>query len=387
MNKNYLLGKLPPFQNSTKKIVEEQNYSDIENAIINAHYQYEDQYLIIAPFFHKGSFRKSCVYLFQWVVKNLPYKIESSFNQKIKSPAAILATSTNDCKNYSLFIGGVLHALEKLYYPGMKLKYRFGAYSNNKFPDHVYIIAEYKGETIILDAVIKKFDFEEIPYFYKDKKINMALNSVSGVGCRSCGRAYVGNNPLALIDPTGGFLSNLISSIKIRRRGCSSEDWQGWDEQDRKNLQGVGSSVRGYVLRDDRDAACEAANVIAYIQANGLDNLLLNGPAETIPGTAWRNVTIKEIADKLRRGGMPNEANQFEQNFRFNQPLPSLPNRNLSIPASSSFQRTRTTATPGNMFANVPGGSVQNSGGGGGINPLLIAGGLAAALFFFMRKK
>lgn len=387
ISKEKILGKLPPFKNEVQQITENQSYSDIEQAILNAHLKYADQYLKIAPFFYKGSFYKSAKFLFQWVVENIPYKIESSYSQKIKSPAAIIATHSSDCKNYSLFIGGVLQGLEKLYFPGLSIKYRFANYSGGKYPEHVYVIANYKGEEIILDAVTKKFNIEEIYYFHIDKKPkNMALHSINGLSNCVCDTgAAVGNNPLAMIDPTGGFLSNLISKIKIRRKGCSSEDWQGWDAQDVKNRQGVGSSVRGYVLRDDRDAACEALNVLSYIQANGLDNLILNGPAETIPGTAWRNVTFEEIANKLRRGGLVNEANEFLQNMQFRQPLPNLPNtRSLSIPANSSFQlKSGAGSAPASSLFS--GGTQQPAGGGSNI-PLLI-GGAAIAIFFLLRKK
>lgn len=178
MNRNQLLQILPPFGNKNKVLKYDQSTKDIITEILKAHDLYKNDYKKISPYF-KGvndiATAKNC---YQFLKNNIVYKIDSGENQLIKSPAAILATKKSDCKCYSLFIGGILGALN------IPFCYRFASYNAyDKTPGHVFICM-YPGtkNEVWIDAVLPTFNNRK-KYNYKIDK--MAINSISGIGAPS----------------------------------------------------------------------------------------------------------------------------------------------------------------------------------------------------------
>jgi hypothetical protein len=181
-----LLGILPPYQNKKYLLVNNQTTTDIIKQIIEAHKLYAKDYDKIAGYFWKGSVKKTCKYLFDFLKHNVKYSIEPDTHQSVKSPAAILATGMfahgkNDCKHYSLFQAGVLDALRRM---GKKIDwaYRFANYKLlSTTPHHVFVVVTIDGVEYWCDPVLNKWN-EKKPYINKiDKK--MSLYTISGVGC------------------------------------------------------------------------------------------------------------------------------------------------------------------------------------------------------------
>lgn len=163
-----------------------QSVGDIMAGILATHKRYAGDYDKIAPTFDGGSTRQICQRLYNFLLDRTHYKVEPDDKQTLRSPAAILALGGNpahglDCKSYSLFIGGVLDALNRR---GHRIKwcYRFASYRiGDRLPHHVFIVVnpDTKNE-IFVDPVIQPFNYKK-PYFYKiDKYLNMALYSISG---------------------------------------------------------------------------------------------------------------------------------------------------------------------------------------------------------------
>lgn len=163
-----------------------QSVGDIMAGILATHKRYAGDYNKIAPTFDGGSTRQICQRLYNFLLDRTHYKVEPDDKQTLRSPAAILALGGNpahglDCKSYSLFIGGVLDALNRR---GHRIKwcYRFASYRiGDRLPHHVFIVVnpDTKNE-IFVDPVIQPFNYKK-PYFYKiDKYPNMALYSISG---------------------------------------------------------------------------------------------------------------------------------------------------------------------------------------------------------------
>jgi hypothetical protein len=189
MDANKLLNSLPKFNNRKILIKKNQNVDDIIKALNIAHNQYKKDYDLIAKKFI-GHNKKQTVYnIWKFLKKNIPYKAEPDTMQTIKSPAAIIHTGLlgnkslyyNDCKNYSLFAGGILSALNRQGY-NIPYVYRFASYNmfdNN--PQHVFIVINPEGQEIWLDAVLSKFDYKK-PYQYKkDKNFDNMMYQISGV--------------------------------------------------------------------------------------------------------------------------------------------------------------------------------------------------------------
>ena len=113
MQKNLLLGRLKPFGGNSKMLVRDQQVPDIISAMLSAHKMYASEYDKIAQDFYSGDGVQTAKKLFDFLKKNVRYKIESDKAQRIMSPGAILSLGKNDCKNYALFIMGVLDSLKR----------------------------------------------------------------------------------------------------------------------------------------------------------------------------------------------------------------------------------------------------------------------------------
>lgn len=188
MNPKVLLQNLPPFNNAKILIKKNQSVNDIIKALQMAHVQYKSHYDKIAHEFLGHSKKQTAFNIWSFLKKNIPYKAEPDTMQTIKSPAAIIQTGLmgkkslfyNDCKNYSLFAGGVLSALNR---QGHKIPfvYRFASY--NLFdtePGHVFIVINPGKHEIWLDAVLKEFDFKKSYINAKDINFDKMMYSVSG---------------------------------------------------------------------------------------------------------------------------------------------------------------------------------------------------------------
>lgn len=195
MNPNILLNNLPPFNNSKILIKKNQSVEDIIKALKTAHNQYKQDYDKIALYFLGHSKKQTAYNLWKFLKKNVPYKAEPESMQTIKSPAAIIKTGLmgekslyfNDCKNYSLFIGGVLSALNRKGYK-YPFTYRFASYNLfDKEPGHVFIVMNPKKDEIWIDAVLNKFNYKKSYIRAIDKNFDNMMYSINGIENRMSG--------------------------------------------------------------------------------------------------------------------------------------------------------------------------------------------------------
>ena len=184
MQKNVLLGRLKPFGGDSKMLVRDQQVPDIISAMLSAHKLYASEYDKISKDFYAGDGIQTAKKLFEFLKKNVRYKIESDKNQRIMSPSAILSLGKNDCKNYALFIMGVLDSLKRKGLIDNKIYYRFASYRLlDEIPHHVFAVIEDKnGNEFFIDPVLSTFNERKTYYHKIDKELTMPLYSVSGIG-------------------------------------------------------------------------------------------------------------------------------------------------------------------------------------------------------------
>jgi organic hydroperoxide reductase OsmC/OhrA len=184
MQKNVLLGRLKPFGGNSKMLVRDQQVPDIISAMLSAHKLYASEYDKISKDFYAGDGIQTAKKLFEFLKKNVRYKIESDKNQRIMSPSAILSLGKNDCKNYALFIMGVLDSLKRKGLIDNKIYYRFASYRLlDEIPHHVFAVIEDKnGNEFFIDPVLSTFNERKTYYHKIDKEPTMPLYSVSGIG-------------------------------------------------------------------------------------------------------------------------------------------------------------------------------------------------------------
>lgn len=183
MDKNILLGKLTPFSNQRRLLVNEQQVKDIVSAMLEAHKKYASEYDKISDNFYSGSAIQTAKKIFQFLKKNIKYTVDSEASQKIMSPSAIISIGKNDCKNYALFIVGILDSLRRKGYFSNKVFYRFASYRLlDEIPHHTFaVVIDDQGNEVFVDPVLSSFN-ERKTYFHKiDKTPKMSLYSVSGI--------------------------------------------------------------------------------------------------------------------------------------------------------------------------------------------------------------
>lgn len=184
MQKNLLLGRLKSFGGNSKMLVRDQQVPDIISAMLSAHKMYASEYDKISKDFYSGDGIQTAKKLFDFLKKNVQYKIESDKSQRIMSPSAILSLGKNDCKNYALFIMGVLDSLKRKGLINNKIYYRFASYKLlDEIPHHVFsVIQDNEGNEYFIDPVLSTFNERKTYYHKIDKIPSMPLYSVSGIG-------------------------------------------------------------------------------------------------------------------------------------------------------------------------------------------------------------
>jgi hypothetical protein len=183
VSKSAVLKKLAPFNNYKKVVSADQTVTDIIDGIVNTHYQYQDEYDKISNYFVGESELETARNIWNFLKSNVPYYIESTNNQTLRSPSAIVALP-GDCKSYALFANGVLDSLNRKGIFQVPISFRFAGYKDTtREPQHVFAVM-YPGtkKEIWIDPVLNRFNEKRQPSFYKDKKIKMALIALSGVG-------------------------------------------------------------------------------------------------------------------------------------------------------------------------------------------------------------
>jgi hypothetical protein len=186
VSKAAVLEKLAPFKNYKRVVSSDQTVTDIIDGIVDTHYKWEKEYDKISDYFVGESELETARNIWNFLKSNVPYYIESTSNQTLRSPSAIVALP-GDCKSYALFANGVLDSLNRKGIYQVPLAFRFAGYKDStREPQHVFAVM-YPGtkKEIWIDPVLARFNEKRQPSFYKDKKIKMALIALSGVGYTS----------------------------------------------------------------------------------------------------------------------------------------------------------------------------------------------------------
>ena len=194
----FILSKLPVYTGKVNVISEDQTVRDIINGVKYCHNKYSGDYDKIGDYFIKNTPEETCENIFDFLRASSFYYVEGDDKQTLRSPSAILSTGKTigiDCKNYALFIGGVLDAINRTGKQYIPFVYRFA--SDKLFdstPNHVFIVA-YPGtdNEIWVDPIPEVGYFnEKLTYYsYTDKNFSkMALQIISGRKARVGGGLF-----------------------------------------------------------------------------------------------------------------------------------------------------------------------------------------------------
>jgi len=369
-SKNFILQKLSPFKNYKKVITTDQSTKDIVNGIVDTHYKWDSEYDKISQYFVGADVEETAKNVWEFLKNNVPYYIESSNNQTLRSPAAIVSMP-GDCKSYALFTNGIFSSLARKGIMNVPVAYRFASYKEGiKEPGHVFAVL-FPGtkNEIWVDPVLDRFnDKSKQPTFYKDKKVKMSLIALSGIDNNYSAQAKF-KEMSAYRDQLVRDRDRLLISGKIKPGGSKELEYKvainkvtkalqdmpqisgfadilskvtnvGTKASDLANPVGIAFDAvntlvslfsnkpnpndwKGWDASDVRINAPKGTNAINWIINDGdsVQNEALNlvryvqanGTGNILGFSKWfnRNITIEDLADKLSRGGFQQEAQEL----------------------------------------------------------------------------
>jgi hypothetical protein len=387
-----LLQKLS-FGGKREIIANDQSANDIISAMLAAHTKYQKDYDLIADQFYAGSAKATAKKLFDFLKHNIHYKVESVNNQRIMSPGAIISLAQNDCKNFALFIIGVLHSLKRRLIINNKILYRFVSYNLlDPTPHHTYaVMIDRDGREINIDPVLSSFNEKKLFYNKIDKMPLYAISGVSGIGAKSAKAPKGVKRPIvarvALAPARGSFLllvglnfmglATKLASAFQTKKDATNTFWSrlggNTNELLRKVEQG---SKKKRIFGDDQEgtmgvvpaaAASTAAPILVKV-ATFLKSIGIN-PAEI--ANAGKKVLANQIRAKLEpKEKAATQAREVAQ-MQTDQAVETLTQDKVSpsglIPVTTE-QKSKTQSSSSKKYL-----------------PYLIGGGLA--IYLLTRKK
>lgn len=148
---------IPTSDNRKLVVYKEGTTGDIIKEVLSTYQHCRADLNKFAPALQKGTENETCKAIWNFVKKNISYKIDPIGKQFIKTPARIWQDKQCDCKGYSIFIACCLTSL------GLPVKFRFVSFDNTDIPTHVYVVCNNN----ILDCVMNQYNKE---HSYTNKK-------------------------------------------------------------------------------------------------------------------------------------------------------------------------------------------------------------------------
>lgn len=237
-----LLKHLPPYLNREEVVKWGQSTKDIVKEIILAHERHENEYDEIYHHFDTGNIYTTCEGLFDFCKANMQYQAEPDEDQTVKSPSVILQQGdTVDCKHYSLFIGGVLDAIQQNEDVDWDWFYRFAGYNGKKEVYHVFVVVEQAdGKEIWIDPVLDYFNERKYPTYTIDKK------PMSGIGKLSRLSGIGDTAPIVEVDSRAAEMQALV---------LLNVNYDGVKDLFNRNPQIVNGPVKAYYKANNMDFA------------------------------------------------------------------------------------------------------------------------------------
>lgn len=173
--------KLPPYKNKRVVLVDRQTTKDIIDGINKTHEATKSDYDKISQQFWKGNAKDTARFIFDFLKKNVEYKIEPGLSQTVKTPSAIIAEQQGDCKHYASFIVGIADSLNRQGHPIEGAYMYVNSHDRSNNFHHVFgLVKDTKtGAEYWTDPIYNVFDQRK--KYLNSKKISpMALIQVSG---------------------------------------------------------------------------------------------------------------------------------------------------------------------------------------------------------------
>lgn len=210
---------IAPAQNKQVLLKDTYRTDDIVKAVFRCYEACNSQVKQFAPALRGATIYETCRNIWNFLKRNIAYRIDPPGDQFIKEPARVWADKYCDCKSYSIFIASLLKHL------GIRGVFRFVSYDADPQPTHVYIVVRSRGRDIIIDDVMPRFDAEK-KYTYKKDYPMSGLYRVSGLPPAPATRPRVSSVSLPVMGccDSAPAVSGLLDPIKRLLSGSKAHD-------------------------------------------------------------------------------------------------------------------------------------------------------------------
>jgi hypothetical protein len=206
MDRQNLISTLAGTAPQAYVVCDDQSTNDIIRQILVKHNECISHYDKIFGYFEGGSLYDVCKRLWTFCRKNFNYVVEDEKRQYTSCPLTMLRNGDVDCKNYALFIAGILDAMRRAGEP-LTWKFRFASYSIFKpRMGHVFVVVNPGTDDIWIDPVLDAFDDHAFYWYHLDRKPKGAnLGAIGRIE-----RIGVPRRPAAIGSAEGDLLNQLL---------------------------------------------------------------------------------------------------------------------------------------------------------------------------------
>ena len=147
--------------------------SDVVKSFTACYEQFKNQPMDIVADLRGEAVNDACEAIFDYMCKNVSYKLDEDGKQFIKSPARLLADGCGDCKSLTMFVSCCLHCL------GIPHIVRFVNFDGSNQYSHVYPVAlDENHKEIIMDMC--ETDEDGIPFYNYARKYKVKKDFIYG---------------------------------------------------------------------------------------------------------------------------------------------------------------------------------------------------------------
>lgn len=206
MNRAKLIGILHGTRPVSEKVVDDQTVNDIIARMLIKHRKCQPDYDKIYKEFEGGSLKDICYRLWRDCRATFNYKIEDGKAQYVSAPLTMLQDKNVDCKNYALFIAGVLDAMKR-HGRSLTWQFRYACYELFGGIGHVFVVVNPSTDNIWVDPVIPIFNYHLFYWYCRNKRIRQ----VGGLSAR------IGNAEGDLLAALKEYSDGVASAVQVSR--------------------------------------------------------------------------------------------------------------------------------------------------------------------------
>jgi hypothetical protein len=213
MHPEWMISQLKGTATKPYEAVDRQSAGDIVRELLIKHKQCEGDYDKIYTDALGGSVRDISYRLWCFCRTYFSYREETGYLQYVNGPLYMLLHPTVDCKNYSLFCGGMIDAINRNDHP-IDWEYRFVSYDpEDPDPGHVFVVVNPGQGEIWVDPVAGVFNYKNV-YYWEINKTPSGSAKVGRIG-KMPAKMGITSSESALLTQLSDYANGLVEAVNL----------------------------------------------------------------------------------------------------------------------------------------------------------------------------